>query len=92
MNDFGIIILFFVLSNFWKIIYYLCQEIHKTRDLQISSVSFQLQTFKFENLRLRQSGHTRLSDKLFKNGFVVFYNHYLPKKIRIKKPSAEVKI
>ncbi len=61
---------FFVLSNFWKNIYYLCQFFYKIRNLQISTVSFQLQAFKFKNLRLRHSGHTSLSHKLFKNGFV----------------------
>jgi hypothetical protein len=38
----------------------------------------------FNNSRLRQSKHTRLSHKLTKHVFIIFYKHYLPKISELK--------
>jgi hypothetical protein len=51
-----------------------------------------MQTLKFKNLRLKQSRHTTLNHKHYKNMFIIFHNHYLSKISELKKPSVEVKI
>jgi hypothetical protein len=44
----------------------------------------ELKTFKFKNLKMKQSRQSKLSHKLFNNVFIIFYNHYLPKFSELK--------
>jgi hypothetical protein len=50
-------------------------------------VRFEPQTFKDNDLKLRQSKHIRLSHNIVKKLFNILYDHYLPK---IKKLKNEV--
>jgi hypothetical protein len=60
--------------NFWKNIYYLCQNFNK---IKISTIRFESQTLKDSDLKLRQFRHTRLSHNTNKKLFITLYNHYL---------------
>ncbi len=83
---------FFVLSIFLNNISSCAEFFIKLRIYKISILKFEPQTLKFKNLKVKQFKHTSLSHKLKMNVIAIFYNYYLFKMSKLKKPSAEVEI
>jgi hypothetical protein len=53
---------------------------------------FEPQTFRDDDLKLKQSKHIRLFHNIDTTLFIILYNHYLSKKFKINKSGAEIKI
>ncbi len=82
--------LFFVLSNFWKIINYLCQNFNKNEKIQLSGLKHTPSSIETQR---RGSLDTLDQSTTCKENFVYYFVQPLhAKNFRIKKPSVEVKI
>jgi hypothetical protein len=78
---------YFSFCQIFEKLFNICGEILIILKLHLSR--FEPQTFKYGDIKLRQSKHTKLFHNLEKKSIIILYTHYLP---NIKKPSVEVKI